>query len=218
MSTGHCSTHAPQVVHDHNTSGSMTPTPASATRSPSVETPASEVYAVSGDSAAYPVSPMRGISDQSGEPSGALSPAATARRKGALALLCSRSDIMSSLGESGLSVFHAGHCDWQRPHSVQVVKSSRPFQVKSSALPTPRTGGSASSSSSAIASIASSVKGSPRSVIGLTAPSAVRPEASRLNQMFGKARKRCQATPIVGLSEMVIIHAKDTRILNIAIA
>ena len=25
MSTGHCSTHAPQVVHDHSTSGSMTP-------------------------------------------------------------------------------------------------------------------------------------------------------------------------------------------------
>jgi hypothetical protein len=29
-------------------------------------------------------------------------------------------------------VFHAGHCDWQRPHSVQVAKSSMPFQVKSS--------------------------------------------------------------------------------------
>ena len=25
MSTGHCSTHAPHVVHDHRTSGSMTP-------------------------------------------------------------------------------------------------------------------------------------------------------------------------------------------------
>ena len=30
---------------------------------------------------------------------------------------------MSSFGDSGLSVFHAGHCDWQRPHSVQVAKS-----------------------------------------------------------------------------------------------
>ena len=30
---------------------------------------------------------------------------------------------MTSLGDSGLPVFHAGHCDWQRPHSVQVVKS-----------------------------------------------------------------------------------------------
>ena len=40
--------------------------------------------------------------------------------------------MISSLGDSGFSVFQAGHCDWQRPHSVQVVKSSRPFQVKSS--------------------------------------------------------------------------------------
>ena len=34
---------------------------------------------------------------------------------------------MTSLGESGLPVFQAGHCDWQRPHSVQVAKSSMPF-------------------------------------------------------------------------------------------
>ena len=40
--------------------------------------------------------------------------------------------MMSSLGDSGFSVFHAGHWLWQRPHSVHVVKSSRPFQVKSS--------------------------------------------------------------------------------------
>ena len=31
--------------------------------------------------------------------------------------------MMTSLGDNGLPVFHAGHCDWQRPHSVQVVKS-----------------------------------------------------------------------------------------------
>ena len=125
---------------------------------------------------------------------------------------------MRSLGESGLSVFHAGHCDWQRPHSVQVEKSSRSFHVKSSTLPTPRTGSAASSSStSPRASMASSEKGLPSPmVIGLRAPRAVRPEASRLNQMFGKARKRCHATPIVGCSEMVIIHANDTRILTIA--
>ena len=30
---------------------------------------------------------------------------------------------MTSLGDSGLPVFQAGHCDWQRPHSVQVAKS-----------------------------------------------------------------------------------------------
>ena len=47
----------------------------------------------------------------------------------------SRSAVMRSLGESGFSVFHAGHCDWQRPHSVHVVKSRMPFQLKSSTRP-----------------------------------------------------------------------------------
>ena len=51
----------------------------------------------------------------------------------------SRRSMISSLGDSGLPVFQAGHCDWQRPHSVQVAKSSRPFQVKCSTLPTPKT-------------------------------------------------------------------------------
>src|SRR3546814_5354936 len=46
--------------------------------------------------------------------------------------------MMSSLGESGFPVFQAGHWDWQRPHSVQVVKSSQPFQEKSSMFPAPR--------------------------------------------------------------------------------
>ena len=117
---------------------------------------------------------------------------------------------MSSFGDSGLSVFQAGHCDWQRPHSVHVEKSSRPFQVKSSTLPTPRVSPSSSSS------MASMSKGLPPIVSGLAAPRAVRPEASRLNQMFGNARKRCQATPIVGWSEMVIIHANEMRILIVA--
>ena len=60
----------------------------------------------------------------------------------------SRRSITSSFGESGFSVFHAGHCDWQRPHSVQVAKSSRPFQVKSSILPRPKTSSSPGSSKS----------------------------------------------------------------------
>ena len=46
---------------------------------------------------------------------------------------------MSSFGLSGLPVVHAGQTDWQRPHSVQVAKSSICFQVKSSILPTPKT-------------------------------------------------------------------------------
>ena len=135
---------------------------------------------------------------------------ASACRNGALASAWSRSVIISSLGESGFSVFQAGHCDWQRPHSVQVEKSSRPFQVKSSTAPTPSVEPSSSSSS------ASMSKGLPPIVSGLAAPSAVRPDDSRLNQMFGNARNRCHATPIVGCSEMVIIHAKEIRILTVA--
>ena len=137
---------------------------------------------------------------------------------GDFALAWSRRVIMSSLGESGFSVFQAGHCDWQRPHSVQVEKSRRPFQVKSSTLPTPSTGSGASSSSfSEAASMASIENGWPSPiVIGLRLPRAVRPDESRLNQMLGKARKRCHATPIVGVSEMVIIHANEMMILIVA--
>ena len=83
-------------------------------------------------------------------------PAASARclarrrrsRYGALANTWSRRSITSSLGDNGFSVFQAGHCDWQRPHSVQVAKSSRPFQVKSSILPRPKTSSSPGSSKS----------------------------------------------------------------------
>ena len=50
----------------------------------------------------------------------------------------------------------------------------------------------------------------------MTPPSAVPPEDSRLNQMLKNAVKRCQATPIVGFSEIVIIQAKEMTILSIA--
>ena len=53
--------------------------------------------------------------------------------------MLSRRFMMSSLGESGLSVFQAGQADWQRPHSVQVAKSSICFQVKWPISPTPNT-------------------------------------------------------------------------------
>jgi hypothetical protein len=56
--------------------------------------------------------------------------------------------MMSNLGLSGLPVFQAGHCDWQRPHSVHVAKSSRPFQVKSSMAPRPILSSSPGSSKS----------------------------------------------------------------------
>ena len=57
---------------------------------------------------------------------------------GAFAYAWSRRVMIIIFGDSGFSVFHAGHCDWQRPHSVQEAKSSSPFQVKSSTLPMPR--------------------------------------------------------------------------------
>ena len=47
----------------------------------------------------------------------------------------SRRSMMTSLGESGLPVFQAGHWDWQRPHSVQVAMSRSCFQEKSSTRP-----------------------------------------------------------------------------------
>ena len=56
--------------------------------------------------------------------------------------------MITSFGDSGLPVFQAGHWHWQRPHSVQVAKSSMPFQVKSSILPLPKTASSARFSTS----------------------------------------------------------------------
>ncbi|SHS95280.1 Uncharacterised protein [Mycobacteroides abscessus subsp. abscessus] len=79
---------------------------------------------------------------------------------------------MSSLGDRGLPVFQAGHWLWQRPHSVQVVTSSRSFQLKSSTFPAPN----ASTSGSAL-SISSTL---PPDIIGLAAPSATEPSALRL--------------------------------------
>ncbi len=91
-------------------------------------------------------------------------------------MLCawSRSAIIIIFGERGFSVFHAGHWSWQRPHSVQVLKSSRPFHVKSSTLPTPKV------ESSSISSMASMEKGLPSTIIGCSSPSEVRPSAWRL--------------------------------------
>ena len=111
MSTGHCSTQAPQVVQAHNASGSMTP-PASA-------------------------EPISGRSDSAVADAGAADLSSPARSHGAFAYAWSRSERMTSFGESGLPVFQAGHWDWQRPHSVQVVKSSRPFHVNCSTWATP---------------------------------------------------------------------------------
>ena len=117
---------------------------------------------------------------------------------------------MSSLGESGFSVFQAGHCDWQRPHSVQVVKSRMPFQEKSSTLPTPST------ESSSRSSMSSRVIALPSEVSGFIAPSAVPPSGSRLKQMLNHAVKRCHAMPMVMLRAITISQIIARAILNVA--
>src|SRR6266498_611749 len=111
MSTGHCSTQAPQVVQDQSTSS-----PTTSATSPRCSTAGSWPSGVSADA----------------------SPA----RNGAFSNRWSRRSVMTSLGESGLPVFQAGHWSWQRPHSVQVVRSRSCFQVKSSTLPAPKTSSS----------------------------------------------------------------------------
>ena len=57
----------------------------------------------------------------------------------ALLNMLSRRFMIRSLGERGFSVVQAGQADWQRPHSVQVAKSSICFQVKWPTSPTPNT-------------------------------------------------------------------------------
>lgn len=123
-----------------------------------------------------------------------------------MACAWSRSAMIRSLGESGLPVFQAGHCDWQRPHSVQVEKSRMPFQEKCSICETPNWSSSPGSSKSI---------GLPWLVIGWSAPRATSPDASRLNQMLGKARKRCQATPMSVFRETVIIQMKEVAIFRL---
>ena len=47
--------------------------------------------------------------------------------------------MITSFGDSGLSVAQAGHWSWQRPHSVQLIRSSRCFQVRWAIWPVPKT-------------------------------------------------------------------------------
>ena len=91
--------------------------------------------------------------------------------------------MISSLGDSGLPVFHAGHWLWQRPHSVQVAMSSMAVHLKSSTLATPNvsTSGSASSSSRTLPSL----------IIGSRPPSAT-PSGLRLVSTLIGATKMCR--------------------------
>ena len=61
------------------------------------------------------------------------------RLRAFLANSSSRRSMTTSLGESALPVFQAGHEAWQRPHSVQVTRSKSCFQVNWSILPAPKT-------------------------------------------------------------------------------
>ncbi len=97
-----------------------------------------------------------------------------------MAAAWSRRLMISSLGLSGFSVFQAGHCDWQRPHSVQLAKSSMPFQVKSSMTPRPILSSSPGSSKSTSL---------PPEYTGSSAPSA---RGRRENATFSGARKMCR--------------------------
>ncbi len=110
---------------------------------------------------------------------------------GALANMWSRRSMITSLGDSGLPVFHAGHWDWQRPHSVQVVKSSMPFQVKSSILPRPKTSSSPGFSKSI---------GLPPDSIGSSGP---RASGSRLNVTLSGASPMCRCLECSTMSRKV---------------
>ena len=88
--------------------------------------------------------------------------------------------MITSFGDSGLPVFHAGHWLWQRPHSVHVAKSSMPFQVKSSILPRPNASSSAGSSKSI---------GLPSCSMGCSGPSAL---GRRLAETLIGAMKMCR--------------------------
>ena len=50
----------------------------------------------------------------------------------------SRRFMISSFGESGLPVFHAGQTFWHRPHSVHEYVSRISFQVRSSSVAAPK--------------------------------------------------------------------------------
>ncbi len=102
---------------------------------------------------------------------------------------------MSSFGDSGFSVFHAGHWLWQRPHSVHVAKSSMPFQVKSSILPRPKTSSSPGSSKSI---------GLPPDSIGSSGPSA---SGSRLAPTLTGASAMCRCLECTTITRNAMMTA-----------
>ena len=115
--------------------------------------------------------------------------------------------MIKSLGDNGFSVCQAGHCDWQRPHSVHVDISSRPFQEISARVPSPKTSSSFGSSK---------LISSPWDIIGGRAPSDDAPSALRRKKILNGAKKRCHAIPMVRLLAITINHSIDPTILIVA--
>jgi len=111
---------------------------------------------------------------------------------------------MSSFGLSGLPVFQAGHCDWQRPHSVHVAKSSMPFQVKSSMTPRPNLSSSPGSSRST---------GLPPVYIGSNCPSA---RGRRENTTLNGAVPMCRCLEFTTITRNASTTPSEARIPNVS--
>ena len=192
MSTGHCSTQAPQFVQSHRTSSETT----SGTRG-----------AVTAETPSGPVAPDRDRAEtrskecgEAGTPlSSSTSPSSIFWGPSSCSTICtleadsmwSRRPMMSSFGERGFWVFHAGHSSWQRPHSVHEYRSRRAFHENSSTVPTPRTVSSGRSSKSS-----SLVTGLPSMSMWSAGPRDFVPSALRRVYRLRIATKRCHATPM----------------------
>jgi hypothetical protein len=113
--------------------------------------------------------------------------------------------MISSLGDSGLPVFQAGHCDWQRPHSVQVAMSSMAVHLKSSTLATPKTSSSGSASSRS--------RTLPLLIIGSSPPRAV-PSGLRLVSTLIGAVKMCRCLEYVTSTRKPMMTAMWARIMT----
>ena len=113
--------------------------------------------------------------------------------------------MISSFGDSGLPVFQAGHCDWQRPHSVHVAMSSMAVHLKSSTLATPKvsTSGSASSSSRTL----------PLLIMGSRPPSAV-PSGLRLVSTLIGAVAMCRCLECTTSTRKPMMTAMWARIMT----
>ena len=121
----------------------------------------------------------------------------------------SRRPMMSSLGERGFWVFHAGHSSWQRPHSVHEYRSRRAFHEKSSIVPTPRTVSSGRSSKSS-----SLVTGLPSMSMWSAGPRDLVPSAFRRVYRLRIATKRCQATPMPVWMPTTVSQVMEVRTLR----